>query len=361
MLVEPFISDIYEAAIVPEKWQGVLDRLAELADAEGTLLFAAGPGVPRWVSSAAIEHVVVEWTRSKWFLDNPRGKRLVPLNEPRFLTDFDALTIEEIEASAYYTELLRPRGLGWCVGTSIRSPSGDTLVFSIEKANMKGPVPREVAARLDELRPHLARAALLSARLGLDRAATTVATLEMIGLPAAAVTDSGKVVAVNAGLSHQGSGIEVAANDMIRLASPAAQEMLMQAIARNSASARSLGRSIPVGATKRAPPSVVHVLPLRGAGLDIFSGAISIVFVTPVVPNSSFAPELLGALFDLSPAEARIASQLTDGSSIEEIAISTGLSHNTIRSQLKSVFSKTGVQRQAELVSLLGETINLPG
>src|SRR5262245_31942592 len=141
---DPFIDDIYEAAIIPEKWQAVLDRLAEIADAEGTLLFAAGPGVPRWLSSEAIQPIMEEWIASKWYLDNPRGQRLVPIEEPRFLTDLDAFTAEEIDASDFYTELLRPRGLGWCVGTSIRSPAGDTLVFSIEKAHSKGPVPRTI-------------------------------------------------------------------------------------------------------------------------------------------------------------------------------------------------------------------------
>jgi DNA-binding CsgD family transcriptional regulator len=115
----------------------------------------------------------------------------------------------------------------------------------------------------------------------------------------------------------------------------------------------SLGRSIPVAGTKQAPPFVIHVVPLRGAGLDLFTGAMSIVFATPVVPNSSAAPELLQALFDLTPAESRIAGQVTEGKSIEQIALSNGVSHNTIRTHLKSIFSKTGVQRQAELVSLL--------
>jgi hypothetical protein len=100
--VDPFINEVYEAAILPDKWQGVLDGLAEMADAEGTLLFAAGPGVPRWISSNAIQATIIEWTRSKWYLDNPRTQRLVPINEPRFLTDFDVLTIEEIDASDYY-------------------------------------------------------------------------------------------------------------------------------------------------------------------------------------------------------------------------------------------------------------------
>ena len=73
MTTDAFIDDIYEAAIVPEKWFAVLDRLAQMAGAEGTVLFAAGPGTPRWLSSSSIQHFIEEWIASKWHLDNPRG------------------------------------------------------------------------------------------------------------------------------------------------------------------------------------------------------------------------------------------------------------------------------------------------
>jgi DNA-binding CsgD family transcriptional regulator len=356
MQTDPFIDDIYEAAIVPEKWQAVLDRLAQVADAEGTLLFAAGPGVPRWLASKAIYDRVEEWTTSKWFLDNPRGQRLVPIEEPRFLTDLDALTPQEIEASDYYTELLRPRGLGWCVGTSIRSPAGDTLVFSIEKAYKKGPVPRAVAEQLDCLRPHLARASLLSGRLGLDRAKSTVATLEAIGLPAAALTPNGVVVSANAGFLAGEPRIRIGAGNMIQLASAPAQALLMEAVSSTANFSGRPGISIPIRARGPEPALVAHVVPLRGGGLDIFTGALSIMFVTPIVPTASPAPSLLQALFDLTPAEARTASQVTEGKSIEQISMITGTSPNTIRAHLKSVFQKTGVERQAELVSLLSSS-----
>ncbi len=122
---DPFIDEIYEAAVLPEKWRpSPSTDLHKWRMPRAPCCSRAGPVVPRWLSSKAIESTVVEWTRSRWFLDNPRGQRLVPLNEPRFLTDFDALTIEEIDASDYYTDLLRPRGLGWCVGTSIHAPIG---------------------------------------------------------------------------------------------------------------------------------------------------------------------------------------------------------------------------------------------
>ena len=355
-----FIDDIYEAAVVAEKWQAILDRLAEMADAEGTMLFVAGPGVPRWLASEAIHGTMEEWIGSKWYLDNPRGQRLVPIEEPRFLTDHDAMTTEEMDASDFYTDLLRPRGLGWCVGTSIRSPAGDTLVFSIEKAHDKGPVPRMVAEQLDGLRPHLARAALLSARLGIDRAKSTVATLEAIGLPAAALTPNGRVVSANAGFLASEPRIRIGAGNMIQLASAPAHALLMQAIASRAHSSAQLGMSIPVRASEAEPAFILHVVPLRGGGLDVFTGALSIVFVTSIVSNTSPAPSLLQALFDLTPAEARTASQITEGKSVEQISLATGISQNTIRTHLKSVFQKTGVERQAELVGLLSVSLR-PG
>ena len=262
--------------------------------------------------------------------------------------------MEEVDASDFYTELLRLRGLGWCVGTSIRSPAGDTLVFSIEKAHEKGPVPRNVAEQLDELRPHLARASILSARLGLDRAKSTIATLEAIGLPAAALTPTGRAVAVNAGFLASEPRIRIGAGDLVQLASEPAQTMLMDAVSQPARSSSAVGRSIPVRATSTEPAFVAHVVPLRGGGLDVFTGALSIVFITSIVPNASPSSPLLQALFDLTPAEARMASHITEGKSVEQISLATGIAQNTVRTHLKSVFQKTGVQRQAELVSMLG-------
>lgn len=64
------------------------------------------------------------------------------------------------------------------------------------------------------------------------------------------------------------------------------------------------------------------------------------------------APDL-EQLFDLSPAEARLAQLLADGLSMEEAALQLGVSRNTVRSQLQAVFAKTGTNRQGDLVRLL--------
>jgi DNA-binding CsgD family transcriptional regulator len=229
----------------------------------------------------------------------------------------------------------------------------------MEKAWSKGPVPRAVAERLDELRPHLARAGLLAGRLGLDRVRTAVATLELIGLPAVAVTPNGRAVAANAGFVANPGCVGIGARDQVQFKAPAAQGMFLDALARPASLAQT-GRSIPVAGTAESAPLIAHVLPLRLAGLDVFTGAVSILYLTPLTQQSSPAPELLQALFDLTPAESRVASLLVDGSSVDAITKSQGVSANTVRTQLKAVFAKTGVERQSELVSLLGQRLGQP-
>jgi DNA-binding CsgD family transcriptional regulator len=350
MHFEGLVDEIYEAAVIPDRWIGVLDRLAHLAEAEGTLLFAAAPGEPRWLSSEKIQSRIQSWVESPFYKSNPRGERLVPTRESRFLTDLDAFTLEELDREPFYTNFLRPNGLGWCVGTSIHSPAGDTLVFSVEKAHARGPVPRQVAEKLDSLRPHLARAAVLSARFGLERARVTVEGLNLLGLPATILAHGGRVIAANQALLAYAPEIRIVAGDRMEFANQKAQALFAAAcIGRPSAS----GISVPVSRSATRAAFVAHVLPLRGKGRDIFSSAELLLYITPVIQQAGPPPEILQALFDLSPAEARVVALLAQGHSVQVIADKLSVQPNTVRVQLKSVFSKTGTSRQAELVSLL--------
>jgi DNA-binding CsgD family transcriptional regulator len=64
-------------------------------------------------------------------------------------------------------------------------------------------------------------------------------------------------------------------------------------------------------------------------------------------------PFIVGATFDLTPAEARVGIALARGRSPDEIAVSNGVSISTVRTQLRALFAKTGTARQTELVGVL--------
>ncbi len=350
---EGLLDTIYEAGVLPERWLQVLDNLAGIANSEGAYMFAAGPEGAESVCSPAIEDMIKAFMNSPWASDNPRAKRLVPLREPRFLTDLDAIPLEEIEGHPFYG-FLRSGGYGWCVGTAIHSPNADTLVFSIERAFAKGPVRPEEVAILDQLRPHLARASLLAARLGLEKAKAKVTALETVGLPAAVLTRTGRVLAANTLLKAHAPAITIGAFDQLHVVGEAKSALLRQTLAQNAVGGT--GCSIPIRSDGEKPASVVHVLPLRGQGRDLFSGASSLLYVTSMVRKQPPTAELLEALFDLTPAEAKVTRAVVEGHRLAEIAKLQGVQTNTIKTHLKSIFAKTGVNRQADLVSLLSSS-----
>ena len=75
--------------------------------------------------------------------------------------------------------------------------------------------------------------------------------------------------------------------------------------------------------------------------------------LTPLTAPGAPPIALLKGLFDLTPAEAKVARGIVAGRTTEELAQDASVSRETIRSQLKSVLGKTGVGRQSDLVRLL--------
>lgn len=66
--------------------------------------------------------------------------------------------------------------------------------------------------------------------------------------------------------------------------------------------------------------------------------------------HPSLPAGLLGTLFTLSPAEARLAAALCQGLSTNEYAHQQDLSVGTVRFQLKQIMAKTRVSRQSQLI-----------
>ena len=136
----------------------------------------------------------------------------------------------------------------------------------------------------------------------------------------------------------------------LALTNPAADALFAETVAQLDA--RSIS-SIPVPAEEDRPPWIVHVLPVRGAAHDVFSSVQAIVILTPVVPRDVPTADVIQGLFDLTPAEARVAGALGNGQTVLEIGAAFGIAPETVRSHVKAVLGKTGLSRQAALVGLL--------
>jgi DNA-binding CsgD family transcriptional regulator len=74
------------------------------------------------------------------------------------------------------------------------------------------------------------------------------------------------------------------------------------------------------------------------------------IYMHHVSRSAPITERLIAELFGLSPTEARLAALLCSGSTLREAAMRMQVAENSVRTYSKTIFSKLGVSRQAELV-----------
>ncbi|MND99717.1 LuxR family transcriptional regulator [Pseudomonas putida] len=78
-----------------------------------------------------------------------------------------------------------------------------------------------------------------------------------------------------------------------------------------------------------------------------------VVYIRDAVGRSMASETVTKQLFNLTRAETALAMELANGLSLEEAAEVLNVRRNTARAHLRSIFSKTGVRRQTELVRII--------
>lgn len=344
------IDQIYEAAFVTEKWEAVCEELSrDIKSFSASLITIDNQQSFRWVSSPNIQTDMDRFSRSPLRFQNVRPARHMALSAFSFLRDIDLMSEEEIAVDPIYTDFLHPLGLGWTVGDMIREPSGHTIIFDLIRERAAGPFDREDVVRLNQLRPHLARAATTSSRIHFERINAAVQALELVDLPAAVISAHGKVLAANNLLQAFQPQIVITAHDKLMFGSTATHTKFEHTI-QQQVKATS-GSSFPLPRTDERPPAVLHLVPVRGNARDIFTNACCFLVVTAVDRTKIVESETLQGLFDLSPTEARVARSLALGNDVSATAEEFGIAIETARSHVKSVLNKCGMTRQVDLIA----------
>lgn len=96
------------------------------------------------------------------------------------------------------------------------------------------------------------------------------------------------------------------------------------------------------------------VLPLKTDELHLSGCPVRLAFVVIARPqdDAERIVRRVRPLYGLTEAEARVMAALTLGATVDEIASEHGVRTSTVRAQVRSIFDKTGVNRQSDLVRL---------
>ena len=213
---------------------------------------------------------------------------------------------------------------------------------------------------LDLLGPHLQRALKLHSRFSeLNARSEGLETaLERLGTAVVFFGDNGEIVCMNRSASDligERDGL-VATRDGLRAERPeesaVLQKVVLDAVSTSNGVGLQAGRTVTVSRHER-PPLQVQISPVRRSALPLSQSVAAIAFVIDPARRHRPTSEVLRATFGLTAAECRVALLLVDGHTPRLIAQMLGVTDHTVRSQIKSIFSKTGVRRQSALVRLM--------
>jgi DNA-binding CsgD family transcriptional regulator len=186
--------------------------------------------------------------------------------------------------------------------------------------------------------------------LGFARVASE--TLAALGLPALVLNEQGNLLAANHLIEGLTGYVRWRAQDRVSLKDRAADNLLRDAIAAIDAPGAAV-RSFSVRHAGAEAMMVAHVVPISLSAHEIFVRRAAALVLAPVTLPQAPPVELVQSLFDLTPAEARVARSLAAGETVEAIAAARGVSQNTIRAHIRAILEKTGCNRQVDIVRLL--------
>lgn len=350
------VDRIYEAAVVPELWPAVFDDLGGVAGCDKTGMFVMDVGRRQPVKGGVFNERGKDAAKicfdEGWISRSTQAAKIISISDPRFFGDLEIFTREEIDNDPYYQEFLRPHGLSWGAGTFIDGPTHDKIIVTTHRAYEHGPLESAQIGALTALRPHLSRAAFLSARLELERMDAATQALARLGLPAGCLNRRGRLVLANGPFESLIPDTFADRQDRLRIAERRSDGRLGELISEAGAGA-SGGGTMLVRSEDGKARFIVHLLPIARSSRSIFTEIDWLVVALPVNGRRGIRSGVLEGLFDLTSSEARIAREIAAGADLFQVASVTGYTRETVRSYLKNVFLKTCVNRQSELLNLL--------
>lgn len=371
--VNKLLNSLYAGAVEPQLWGAFLQELSaataiskaalvahNLANGTHSVFATFGEQLADRDSVAPYERHY--WQYDLWTVKFPRRGMFGRVIDGRELWPEDTM-----RRGVFYNEFLGKLDIGHMTGVAVATSPNSYEALCIYGSPNDDPLGHDQLALVQVLIPHMETAFATRHRLSeLElRVRDLENALDQISSSLVLIDVTCKVVFVNKnartvldrrdGLALQNGRLAAnvtAENDNLR--SILAKAVLVS----TGKSSRNPGAMQVSRASKKSLKLIVA--PFRSDDFVMPGRAVAIVFMND--PDEKPAPplEVLRVLFNLTPAEGRLAISLLDGNSLSESADLNKVGQETVRSQIKSIFHKTGTRRQGELLRLLAG-VSIPG
>lgn len=373
------IKLIYQGTLEVQPWQSALPALREALDAQvvslvlrpptaddqGVILNSVRPGRAHRRNESTLADPN-DWEasayREQFFSLDP----FVNLPLDKVIALEDILPDRDLVNSDYYLHYLKPIGLFRILGVDTAEPGGmlARLRFSRRASEARfGTRERKLLALLT---PHLRQAIEIYAKLNRMTSERDVyaGAVNQLSVATIILDEQGRLLTTNAvgrALLDQGEGLSLRAG-RLHIEGRDINKELQQALATiiraqmNGETSVVRALRVPRSAGRAHLGLVIRPVPASQWSEGQSSPSAAIFISDPDLQEST-SRQILGELFELTPAEANLATLLARGLSLSQVSSAQNVSQHTARAQLKSIFAKTGVSRQAELVRLVLKSV----
>lgn len=369
--VSTVVGLIYEAAYDQERWLDAVTGLRDLLDGARSCIVRLDPTTSNAVSTVHDP----DFVSSDVIAAHMRDPISVASIAMPVGNVYDRARITEDGAGFHHRELwqdwFRPRDMYHGLACNLLAANDSYWLFDIHRGARQEAFGAEDIDLLEKIVPHLLRAGQIGQRL------------ENMSALASAFSHLPFGVFLVNGHQHIAQMNEAAEAMLARPDSPlilnggaitASNPRDTQELQRLVADACSLqdGAMPGTGGTLMVPSdhmrsdltrlvlSVAPFVDARAYGLASERTAVIMVMeVAGRIPDGFDTH--VRRLFDLTPAEARLAAALASGRTLKEAAANSNVTVKTGRTYLERIFSKTRTRQQSELVALLKSTEPLSG
>jgi DNA-binding CsgD family transcriptional regulator len=344
-----------DAVLDPLVWTELMEEICQAADAKGAAMLQGDVRTEDIPRTEAISEYIDNYFHHRFHVADVRAARGVPLLQAgaNVVTDADLFKSEaEMLRDPLYANLAG-YGLKWFAAVGFRA--GPALWgLSLQRTPKEGIFERDEVKALSQLSRSLTEAATLSTAVGRAAILSVTNALDLVQRPALAIDRHGGLLGLNGRMeAYVGREILVRNNRLLLHGSRANSE-LSKVIDRLKTPDLQACRLDPIIVRRESKrPLVLKALPVPPAARSPFLGARAVLVLNDLEGTATVNPDMLGKVFELTPAQANLAEKLATGSSMETAAAELGVTVETARSHLKAIFNRTGTHRQGELVALL--------
>ncbi len=364
------IGAVYDAALDPALWRPTLIRICSFLRSGFCIQITEDAA-----SSKAHVHYTSkddpEWMDAyfgKYIYLNPilipAALRLKP-GDVYSVTTF--ITMKEFRASAFYREWCGMRGYCDAVGALLEKSQTNISLLSAVRTETEGPADAAARRRMQLIAPHVRRAVTIGRVLDLNHVMAARLSETLDGFRAGILVVDAQLHIIHAnkaalGLLESGEALRrvSAVLSTADETSNAALSAAVEASAKGDAAVGTKGLAIPI-ATRKGATYVAHVLPLTsGTRRDTGTayGAVAAIFVRETSLEMPSPLETLADHYRLTPRELSVLLAIVELPGVPAVSSMLGLSPKTVKRYVRSVFEKTGSNRQADLVKVVAGFAN---